>query len=373
MHKTLEQRDVANEIFSTWRFLGKAYIPDAKKTAIVVIPARSIMGDVNELLGSFTEHMKVKNYSPATMESYGHGLKAFLAHLESLGISDIKSVSRNILDDYQLKLAENSKGYTTATLSLKLRSVKRFFEHLEDSGTILVSPAGHLKEPKRIRTLPRCILTRDEARKILDAPNLSTLIGIRDRAVLEVFYSTGIRLEEMMRLTIFDCDLQGGLLRVNKGKFAKDRVVPLGKHAVRFIKEYITKVRPHFTKRVWSTRGDRVLFLNKYGSPLSKQVTAIMVRGHAKAAGINKKVTAHVFRHTFATELVKNGADITAVQRMLGHSDLSVTHIYTRVAGTEVKKTHSQSHPREKDRAEKEEITPDITSVKGHYHHDQHE
>jgi len=332
------------------------------------------MSDFNQLLFSFTEHMKVKNYSPRTMESYGKGSQSFLKHLDELGMTDVKRVTRDVLQAYQLKLAEhstNGKGYTTATISLKLRSVKRFFEYLEASSYLLINPAEHIKEPKKERTLPRSILTRDEAKKILDAPNLGTLIGIRDRAVLEVFYGTGIRLEEMIRLTIFDCDLQGGLLRVNKGKFAKDRVVPLGRHAVKFVKEYITRVRPHFTKRVWSTSGQRILFLNKYGSPLSTQVTAIMVRGHAKAAGVRKKVTSHVFRHTFATELVKNGADITAVQKMLGHSDLRVTHIYTRVAGVDVKKTHSQSHPREKDKEQKEETTPDIKSIKGRYRHDQ--
>jgi integrase/recombinase XerD len=304
--------------------------------------------------------------------SYSDGLRTFLKHLEALGIADVKSVTRDHLQAYQLKLAEHG-AYTTATISLKLRSVKRFFEYLEESGAILINPAEHIKEPKKETRLPRAILTRDEARKILDQPNLSTLIGIRDRAVLEVFYSTGIRLEEMVRLTIFDCDLQGGFLRVNKGKFAKDRVVPLGRYAVKFLKEYITKVRPHFTKRVWSTRGERILFLNKYGSPLSSMVAMIMVRGYAKAAGVSKikKVTSHVFRHTFATELVKNGADITAVQKMLGHSDLRVTHIYTRVAGVDVKKTHSQSHPREKDKEQKEDITPDIKSVKGRYRHDQ--
>lgn len=325
--------------------------------------------EFNDLFFAFVEHMKVRNYAAATKDAYSRELRRFLDYLVSIEVTDIKRVSRDMINAYVAGLMESKAQGRIAlwTVSLKIRTVKRFFEFLEASNHVLINPAEYLKEPKKETRLPRMVLTESEVRKILDQPNLSTRIGIRDRTILEVFYSTGIRLAEMINLTIFDCDLQGGMLRVNKGKFAKDRVVPLGRHAVKFLKEYITNVRPYFTKKVWSTSGQRILFLNKYGSPLSTQVTAIMIRGYAKAAGFNKKITAHVFRHTFATQLVKNGADITAVQKMLGHSDLSVTHLYTRVAGVEVKKTHRQRHPREKDKPVKEEITPDIRMVRGHY------
>jgi integrase/recombinase XerD len=131
------------------------------------------------------------------------------------------------------------------------------------------------------------------------------------------------------------------------------------RHAIRFLKEYICHVRPYYAKKQWSGSAERVLFLNRQGRPLSKQIITIMIREYARAAGVKKKVTAHVFRHTFATRLVGNGADITAVQKMLGHRDLRVTQIYTRVAGTEVKKTHKESHPRERDRVDREEIRPE--------------
>jgi integrase/recombinase XerD len=330
------------------------------------------MGDFNELLFSFKEHLKIKNFSPATIAAYsGRHLLGFFDHLKDNGITDIKRVTKDIVKAYQLKITEhkeNGKGYTTATISVKIRSIKRFFEYLEESGRLLVNPAEYIKEPKKERTLPRSVLTQDEAKKILDQPNLSILTGIRDRTVLEVLYSTGVRREELTKLTIYDCDLQGGLLRVNKGKFAKDRVIPLGKHAVKFLKEYITRVRPHHTR---NNKQERHLFISQLGTPLSPQVIEIIVRTYAKKSGIKKRVTPHTFRHTFATQLVKNGADITAVQKMLGHSDLRVTHIYTRVAGVDVKKTHSQSHPREKDKEQKEEITPDIQNIKGRYRHDQ--
>jgi integrase/recombinase XerD len=321
------------------------------------------MSDFNELFSSFTEHMKVKNYAPPTRDSYGRGLRTFLAHLTELGITDVKRVTRDILYDYQAKLMteKTSRKLSYSFVSAKIRAIKRFFEQLEASGALLLNPAEYIKEPKKETRLPRTVLTEDEVRSILDQPDLSTITGLRDRAVLEVFYSTGIRLEEMVSLTIFDCDLQGGLLRVNNGKGSKDRVVPLGKHAVRFLKEYITRVRPQLTQH---DKTEKHLFMSRQQSPMSIQVAEIMARNHARKAGVKKRVTPHVFRHTFATELIRNGADICAVQKMLGHSDLKTTTIYTHVAGCDVKKTHSTSHPREKDNETTETITPDLRGIK---------
>ena len=284
--------------------------------------------NLNELLFAFIEHMKMKNYSPATQDSYIRSIRSFLDYLRDQGATDVKRVTRDMLTAWQASLSGGA--YKTATICVKVRAVKRFFAFLEETNHILVNPAERLREPKKETRLPRVVLTDKEARKILDQPNLSTLTGIRDRTVLEVFYSTGIRLGELVSLTIFDADLQGGYLRVNKGKGAKDRVVPMGRHAIRFLKEYITHVRPLHTRR---NKQARTLFVNRTGKPLSNQVVEIMVRAYTKQAGITKKVTPHVFRHSFATSLVRNGADITAVSKMLGHSGLSVTQIYTRVGG----------------------------------------
>jgi len=222
--------------------------------------------NLNDLLFAFLEHMKVRNYAKATLTGYTRCLSQFLAYLRANDITDLKRVNRDTLTAYQVKLIEfrDEKGrqYTTSTLSIKIRAVKRFFEYLESANHILINPAEHIKEPKKETRLPRVVLTEDEARKVLDVPNLSMMTGIRDRTVLEVFYGTGIRLEELVNLTIFDCDLQGGMLRVNKGKMAKDRVVPLGKHAVRFLKEYITRVRPQHAKKNKSIRN---LFVSQIG------------------------------------------------------------------------------------------------------------
>ena len=316
-------------------------------------------------LSGFTEHMKVKNYSPASIAVYSEHLPGLFAHLKEQGIADVKRVSRDHLQAYQLRImahtSARTKGkYSVGTICTKTRSMKRFFKYLEDVGTILIDPAEHIKEPKAEKRLPRSILSEDEVRNILAAPRLTTINGVRARAVLEVLYSTGIRLEELINLTIFDCDLQGGLIRV-KGKFSKDRVVPLGKHAVKFLKEYITQVRPQQTRK---NKAIKNLFVSRFSDSLSKQVIELMVREYARKAGIKKKVTPHTFRHTFATDLIRNGADIIAVRNMLGHSSVSATNIYIRVAGTEVKRTHTITHPRERDKETREEIIPDIRSLK---------
>jgi len=300
------------------------------------------MTDFDELLAGFTQHLKVKNYSSRSIEAYGQHVGMFMTHLKKTGVADMTRVTEETVTAYLAALHT-----ATATLAVKLRSIKRFFTYLTETNRILVNPAEYLKEPKRESRLPRVILTEPEVKNILHQPNLSTTTGIRDRTILEVFYSTGIRLEELVNLTIYDIDLQGGNVRVNKGKSAKDRVIPLGRHAVVFLKEYIARVRPRLTRN----KQARHLFVGRYGS-LSKQAVEIMVRRYAEGAGIAKHVTPHAFRHTFATTLLRNGADIIAVQKMLGHASLTNTQIYTHVAGIEIKKTHTVTHPREKDQEE---------------------
>lgn len=321
------------------------------------------MSNLSDHLSGFTEYMKVKNYSPASIAVYSEHLPGLFAHLKAQGITDVKRVSRDHLQSYQLAITSHTstrtkEKYSVGTICTKTRAMKRFFQYLEDSGVILINPAEHIKEPKVQKRLPRSILTEDEVRKILAQPKLTTINGVRARAILEVLYSTGIRLEELINLTIFDSDLQGGLLRV-KGKFSKDRVVPLGKHAVRFLKEYITQVRPQQTRKNKSVKN---LFVSRFSDPLSKQVLELMVREYARKAGIKKKVTPHTFRHTFATDLIRNGADIIAVRNMLGHSYLSATNIYIHVARKDVKKTHTTTHPRERNK--EPETAPDIRHKK---------
>jgi len=318
----------------------------------------------NEQLFLFKEHLQVLNRTPATIDSYSDHVRLYLEGLTK----DIKAVTAGDMEDYVASLFahknEDNKTYATGTVIVKVRALKRFFEYLEQANHIFINPMEYIQEPKKEKKLPRTVLTVGEVRKILEQPNLGTLTGIRDRTVLEIFYSTGIRLNELVSLTIYDADLQGGMLRINQGKGQKDRVVPMGKHAVRFLREYITKVRPRCTKK---NPRNRSLIVDRYGKPISKQVVGILVRTYAREAKIKKKVSPHTFRHTFATELVKNGADILAVQKMLGHVCLVTTQEYIRALGLDLKKAHAKSHPREKDKVKSSSVKPRIKRIREKY------
>lgn len=318
------------------------------------------MRNLEQLLFDFTQYLKTLGRSPATVKAYSGHVRQFI---QALAARDIKAVTRTDIETYIEGLFA-CRSYTTGSICMKVRSIKRLFEYLEAANRIFINPAESITEPPKDKTLPRHVLTSGQMQKLLDQPNLGLMTGIRDRCILEVFYASGIRLEELCRLTVFDADLQGGLLRVNKGKGGKDRVVPLGKHAVKCLKEYITKARPRLTKK---NRKARHLFVSQSGGPVSKASVGIMIRTCARRAGIKGKVSAHSLRHSFATVLVKNGADITAVQKMLGHKDLSTTQQYIRALGLDIKAVHQKTHPREKDKAGKDNGKPAIAMIRGHY------
>lgn len=303
----------------------------------------------------FLESLRVRSYAKGTLKNYDAALAVFFRFLsstqverppvEGLPIDDLREVSRETIAAYRLWLS--SQPYTMWTVHARLISLRRFFEHLEKTDAVLLNPCDGLRLPKLEDRLPRAVLTKAEARRVLDAPDTQTFKGIRDKAMLELFYSTGIRLEEMTSLTVHDVDVRGGFVRIHKGKFAKDRVVPMGNKAADYVREYLTKVRA-----VWSkgNRDERALWLCaiKPHRPLKSQVIQVMVRDYGKAAGVERRVTPHVWRHTCATHLVSSGANIAYVQRLLGHRSLETTQIYSRVAIAEVQQTHRKTHPRQK-------------------------
>jgi len=310
------------------------------------------------LCSSLRNVYKVLNRSPATIEAYSEHIRPFL---KSVNANDIKQVTTRMIENYIAELYDHrtieGKPYKASTICLKVRSIKRLFEFLEKANIIFIDPAEFIKEPKVEKDLFKKALSPKEVNKILDQPNLGTRAGIRDRSILELFYSTGIRKQELCNLTIYDADLSGRMLRVNQGKGQKDRVVPMGKHAAKFLREYITKVRPHFTRK---NRANRHLFVDIAGKPIRSHIPQMIVKKYCKAAKIKKQVSPHTFRHTFAVLLVKNGADITAVQKMLGHAHLTSTQGYLRSLGLDLKKHHCKTHPRERDRQKKEVVKPMI-------------
>jgi integrase/recombinase XerD len=323
------------------------------------------MDNLDKLLNRFKEHLQVRGRSAATITLYMNQTRCFL---RAINAGDIRRVNKNRIETYIERLYQHKlpsgKPYLRGTISVKVRAVKRFFEYLEATNRIFINPAETIREPRKQKNLPRHILSADQMSRILDQPDLELMTGVRDRAILEVFYSTGIRLNELCCLTVFDADLQGGMLRINDGKGGKDRVVPMGRHAVRFLSDYISSARPRLTRK---NRKERSLFVNRYGHAISRQVVGIIIRTTSRSAGMAVNVTAHTFRHTFAAMLVKNGADIVSVQKMMGHADLKTTQQYIRALGLDLKAVHKRTHPREKDQECRETAVPRIERVKHVY------
>jgi integrase/recombinase XerD len=291
---------------------------------------------------TFLEALKILRYAPSTLEHRRWWLNDFFGYLVEIGVADVREVTRTHIQEYQSRFMSRC---CVTTVQSCLSTLRHFFKHLEKTDTILVSPCAGLVLPKRADRLPKNILTPAEVRSILDAPNTQTPQGIRDKAILEMFYSTGLRLEEMSRLTLYDVDYRNGFVRVNKGKFGKDRVVPMGRKASDYVREYLEKVRSEWSK---SNREERALWLScrQPHRALKKQLIGVMARTYAKAAGLSRRVSPHVWRHTCATHMLNGGSNVAYVQRLLGHRSLATTQIYTRVAVADVRKTFRKAHPR---------------------------
>mgnify|MGYP000973494865 CR=1 FL=1 len=317
----------------------------ARETA----PAAAIAAglDPQAVKAAYCDYLRTLKYDPSTVKGYAADLNRFFVFLDKKGVADLRAVTRADILDYQAELSTST--WTVHTTHAHLRAVRRLYEFLDDQGKILMNPAVGIRMPKLERALPRNVLTRSEMRRLLDAPDTSLPAGVRDRTMMEVLYSTGIRVAELCHLTVHDVDLLNGYLRVNCGKGCKDRVVPLGKKARAYVNEYMRHVRGILTRKM---RDERALFVGERHHRGGLSTTRIdqIVRHYARRAGIRKKVSPHVFRHTCATHLLEGGADISQVQRLLGHVLINTTQIYTRVAQTDIKRTHKKTHPRERDR-----------------------
>lgn len=291
---------------------------------------------------SYLESLRVRRYSPSTLRAHARALTVFEQFLATRGLDDVRAVTRETIRDFQAAITPQC---TLPTVHVRLITLRRFFEHLEKTDAILVNPTVGVKLPTLPRRLPKTVLTPGEMRAMLDAPDTQTQKGIRDKAILEMFYSTGIRAGEMAGLTVFDVDYRNGFVRVTKGKGGKDRVVPLGKKACDYVREYLQKVRSEWSRQ---NRDERALWLCAIAphGAMKQQAIQVTVRDYARAAGITRNVRPHVLRHTCATHLVANGANLAYVQRLLGHRSLETTQRYARVAVPEVKQTFQKQHPR---------------------------
>jgi len=276
-------------------------------------------------------------------------LNRFFAYLEALSITHIDGITKDIVMAYQVEIYQtlNAKGYPNniAYQNSMLCAVKQFMVFLWDREFIVSDPAKNIQYAKTPQSLPGSILSVSETRRILNAPDTRSVIGYRDRTMLEVLYSTGIRKTELRQLTLNDVDYHDGFLRV-MGKGRKERVVPVGRIACRYLENYVKSVRPELIKDPYDT----TLFLSSRGRRLNPNAVWVMVKKYGKRAKIKKNISTHTFRHTCATAMLRNKADIRTIQELLGHSSLNSTQVYTRISITDLKEVHSKCHPREKDR-----------------------
>jgi integrase/recombinase XerD len=296
-------------------------------------------------LARFLEASAAKGLSPRTVEIRDRMLRQFLFWCRERSLDRPQDVTRPILERYRRHLYHHRKKsgepLSFATQQQRLLPVKAFFQWLARENMILSNPASEMELPRVHRRLPQHILTAEEVERVLAQTALHGELGIRDRAILETFYSTGIRRSELAHLRLYDVDTRNGTLMVRQGKGQKDRMVPLGARAARWIDRYVEAVRPSLVVEPdpgW-------LFVHEYGEPFAKSRLTDLVKRYIERAGVEKPGACHLFRHTMATLMLDAGADIRHIQAILGHSQLSTTEIYTQVSIAKLKAVHALTHP----------------------------
>ena len=294
---------------------------------------------MNQLLDQFLHYLVVeKGLSRNTIEAYSHGLNRFLDHLRKKGIREWAKVSKFEVRAFLLFLKR--QGLSTKSVVRNLVAIRTFFKFLIQEGLLEFNPVEELESPKVAKTLPK-ILSLKEVEQLLEQPNPETPLGTRDRAMLELLYATGMRVSELTQLPTHQINLEGGYVLVY-GKGSKERIVPLGKEAMKWVDLYLRTAREKLAKG----RESPTLFINRSGKGMSRQRFWKSLKTYGQRAGIRKRITPHLLRHSFASHLLERGADLRSVQMMLGHVDISTTQIYTHVTGERLKKVHQRYHPR---------------------------
>ena len=278
-----------------------------------------------------------RGLSENTVESYESDLIQCACFLQDNGATNWQAVSLEQISAWTASLTVD--GYATASLSRKLSALRMLARYLVDEGRLKNDFTELLSNPKKGRFLPHA-LSIEEMENFLRAPDLTTPLGKRDRAIFELMYGSGLRVSEVSTVLVNGVNLDDGFARIF-GKGAKERVVPVGAQAVLAIRNYLHGGRPHLAKE----KSGGELFLSKRGTPISRKMIWVLVKDYARKAGIEKNLTPHGLRHSFATHLLMGGADIRAVQEMLGHADVGTTQIYTHVESLRLQEEHANFHP----------------------------
>lgn len=275
-----------------------------------------------------------------TLEAYSRDLNRAADFLRGRGMAAWEKVQAHHFRAYLSWL--RNRGLGVRSIARNIVALRQLYRFLEREEVVGENPLPSLGLPKAPAKLPHA-LGREETRMLLAQPDPSTPLGLRDRAMIELLYATGLRVSELVSLRTHQVDLQGDYVTV-RGKGAKVRLVPFGKWARQALASYLLEIRPSLLRG----RTTPYLFVTRSGMPLTRQGFWKLIRSHARAAGIEKKVTPHTLRHSFATHLLEGGADLRSVQSMLGHADISTTQIYTHLSRAHLKKVHRRFHPRER-------------------------
>jgi integrase/recombinase XerC len=295
------------------------------------------------LIDEFLIYLQVnKNFSMHTLESYGLDLRQFSVFFDKEPITSVELINHLLIRRYLAELKE--KQLARKSIARKISCLRSFFKFLCRQGYISNNPLIGISIPKLEKRLPE-FLYPEELESLLNLPDQSNYLGIRDQAILEIFYSSGLRLQELVGLTIADLDLEGGYLRVF-GKGAKERLVPIGGCAKRALLKYLKEVRTELLAKSNNPNQTVHVFLNYRGTRLSGRSIQRLMDKYLQQLALHRKISPHTLRHTFATHLLENGADLRVVQELLGHVDISSTQIYTHLTKERIRAVYLKSHPR---------------------------
>lgn len=291
---------------------------------------------MDTLLKNFLHYLHAeKNASPHTIKNYTVDLKEFLSHLRETSVQEI-----TYLDIRSFLAWLKSHNFSKSSIARKLASIRSFFKYLARENIIETNPAAGIQTPKRDKKLPN-FLSSEEVTSLLEAPNKNTWDEKRDKAILEMLYSSGLRVSELVGLNYEDVDYFSGLVRV-RGKGKRERIVPIGQVALEAVQQYL-EFRPSRLKDISSKRP---LFLNRSGGRLTDRSVRRIILKYVRRRGIKKDVSPHTLRHSFATHMLDRGADLRSVQELLGHRNLSTTQIYTHVTTKRLREAYEAAHPR---------------------------
>jgi len=312
-------------------------------------PERTLPARPEKLVVMMEQHlawMLSQNYSEDTVSTRRSTIGYFLDWCQERGLEEPAGITRPILERYQRALFHHRKAngqpLTFRTQNQRLRALKGLFRWMARQNHILYNPASELLLPRLDSRLPKYVLTASETEQVLQQPAAGTTEGLRDRAMLETFYATAMRRMELVNLKVWDIDRERGTVMIRQGKGKKDRHIPIGERALAWIAKYVADARPQLLTR---SSDDGTLFLTQMGETFDRKHLTKLVRRYLVKSEIGKVGGCHLFRHTVATLMLENGADVRVIQELLGHSQLSTTELYTRVSINLLKQVYAATHP----------------------------